>query len=203
MNIGILASHNGTTAAAVIEGCRSGRIAGRVAAVVSNNSGAGVLELARSAGCVTYHLSRATHPEPEELDRAAAAVFLEQDTDVLLLAGYLRKVGPVTLDAFAGRVLNIHPSLLPRHGGEGMYGMAVHEAVIEAGDTETGASVHVVTAQYDEGEVIARAAVSVAPDDDAKSLDLKVRVVERELIVATLARISRGELSVPGYQTLP
>ena len=203
MNIGILASHNGTTAAAVIEGCRRGRIAGRVAAVVSNNSGAEVLELARSMGCMTYHLSRATHPEPEELDRAVTGVFLHQDTDVLLLAGYLRKVGPVTLAAFAGRVLNIHPSLLPRYGGEGMYGMAVHQTVIEAGDTETGASVHVVTAQYDEGEVIARAAVSVAPDDDAKSLDLKVRVVERELIVATLARISRGELSVPGYQTLP
>jgi phosphoribosylglycinamide formyltransferase 1 len=113
MNIGILASRSGTTAAAVIEGCRTGRIAGRVAAVISNNSGAAVLELARSAGCVTCHLSRATHPEPEELDRAVAAAFLEQDTDVLLLAGYLRKVGSATLAASAGRALNIHPSLLP------------------------------------------------------------------------------------------
>ena len=98
-----------------------------------------------------------------------------------------------TLRAFDGRILNVHPSLLPRHGGQGMFGRAVHEAVLASGDRVTGASVHIVTANYDEGPVISQREVAVGPDDDADSLCAKVRVVERALVIETLNRMARGQ----------
>ena len=197
ITVGVLASHTGTTAQAVIDACRDGRIDGRVGVVISNNSDAEVLARARAGGIPARHLSRQTCADADELDELITATLQEHGTDIVLLAGYLRKVGRRTLTAFHGRIINVHPALLPRHGGQGMYGRAVHEAVIKAGDPVSGASVHIVNEQYDEGPVLSQREIAVDPTDDVDTLDAKVRVVEKSLLVDTLASIARGELVLP------
>jgi phosphoribosylglycinamide formyltransferase-1 len=180
-----------------MDACHDGRISGRISVVISNNSTSEVLRRAQAGGIPRRHLSRQTHAEPEHLDEAIRDELTGHGTDVVLLAGYMRKVGPQVLAAFDLRVINVHPALLPAHGGQGMYGRAVHEAVIRSGETVSGATVHLVTGNYDDGPVLAQRQVPVAPDDDAGSLEAKVRAAERGLLVDTLGALSRGELRFP------
>jgi phosphoribosylglycinamide formyltransferase-1 len=113
----------------------------------------------------------------------------ENRVDLLLLLGYLRLLGPQTLAAFDGRVLNIHPALLPRHGGRGMYGRHVHEAVLVAGDTESGITIHRVSAAYDEGEIVAQCRVPVLAGDTPDTLAECVLAREQAFLVESLAQL--------------
>ena len=187
MNIAVLASHAGTTLQAVLDACAAGRIAGRVVLVISNNAAAGALERARRSSVPVLHLSARTHPDPAALDRAIRDALLASAAEVVLLAGYMKRLGPATLAAFAGRVINTHPALLPKFGGRGMYGEHVHRAVLAAGESESGASIHRVDAQYDTGPVIAQVTVAVAPQDTPETLAARVQQAERELLVRVLA----------------
>jgi phosphoribosylglycinamide formyltransferase-1 len=196
MRLGVLASHEGTTLQAVLDAAGSGAIAGCVAIVVSNNGDSGALRRARAAGVPTAHLSSVTHPDPEALDRAIVAALTGADVDLVLLAGYMKKLGPHVLREYGGRILNTHPALLPKFGGAGMYGMRVHEAVVAAGERESGVSIHLVDAEYDTGPVIAQCRVPVLPGDSAADLSARVQTREREFLVDTLARIARREPGV-------
>ncbi len=198
MNIGVLASHEGTTLQAVLDACAAGTIPARVSVVVSNNSGSGALRRAATAGVRACHLSGKTIPDPDALDRELSRVLAEAEVDVLLLAGYMKKLGPHTLDAYKGRLLNTHPALLPKFGGEGMYGMRVHAAVLAAGERESGCSVHLVEAEYDTGPVIAQRSVPVLPGDTPESLAARVQSAERALLVEVLAEVAQGKRSLPG-----
>jgi len=133
VNIGVLASHEGTTLQSVLDACAEGRIAGRITLVVSNNSASGALRRARQAGVSVAHLSSTTHPDLRALDLAIRNALRTAAVDLVLLAGYMKTLGPMTIEAFKGRILNTHPALLPKFGGQGMYGDRVFEAVIEAG----------------------------------------------------------------------
>jgi phosphoribosylglycinamide formyltransferase-1 len=186
--LAILASGAGSTAQAVIDACASGRIDGAVVLVISNNSGAPVLARAAAAGIPARHLSRTTHPVPAELDSALVEAVRSAGATHVLLAGYMRPLGPKMLEAYAGRIYNTHPALLPAHGGRGMYGDLVHAAVLASGDELSGATVHLVTAEYDAGPIVAAAHVPVLPGDDVASLGERVRAAERELVVDVLAR---------------
>ena len=197
MNLGFLASHNGSNMQAVIDACRSGRLTASPAVVISNNRDSGALERARNEKIPRFHLSGRIHPDPEDLDREIVDVLLEHDVNLVLLAGYMKKIGPVTLATFPGHILNIHPGLLPEYGGQGMYGRRVHEAVLAAGARETGATVHVVDAIYDNGPVLAQRKVSVKKTDTADTLARRVLAVEHELYVDTIDRIIRGEIKLP------
>jgi phosphoribosylglycinamide formyltransferase-1 len=116
---------------------------------------------------------------------------------LIVLSGYLRKLGPLTLSAYAGRLLNVHPALLPKFGGPGMYGRRVHEAVAAAGDRVSGATVHVVDEEYDHGPPVASIEVPLASGDDAAAIEAKVTAAEPGLLVDVLQRISRGALTLP------
>ena len=190
IRIGILASHAGTTAQAVIDACHEGTIAATVAVIISNNADSQALDRARTHGIPAVHLSRAVHPDPDDLDQAITGTLTANDVDLVLLAGYMRKVGPSTLRRYHGKVVNVHPALLPRHGGRGMYGAAVHAAVLASGDQVTGATVHIVTEEYDTGPALAQRQVAVDPGDDVAAIEAKVRVVERQLLIETLARLA-------------
>jgi phosphoribosylglycinamide formyltransferase-1 len=198
LRIGVLASHEGTTLQAILDACAAGEIAARVAAVVSNNSDSGALRRARAAGSEAVHLSSKTHRLPEELDAAIIDALEASGVEVVMLAGYMKKLGPALLRHFRGRILNTHPALLPKFGGHGMYGMRVHEAVLLAGETESGSSVHLVEAEYDTGRVLAQARVPVVAGDTPESLAARVQERERRLVVSVLGQVATGELRLDG-----
>ena len=197
MNIGVLASHRGTVLQAVLDACADGSLPAQVVVVVSNNSRSGAAERAHRAGVPFRHLSGATHPEAAALDEAIANELISHRCDWVLLAGYMKKLGPITLAALRGRILNTHPSLLPRHGGHGMYGERVHQAVLDSGDRVTGVSVHVVESEYDVGPILAQRVIPILAHETLESLAARVHSVERAFVVETLFRIANGELDAP------
>jgi phosphoribosylglycinamide formyltransferase 1 len=196
MRLCVLASHEGTTLQALIEAyaVKSDPI---VALVVSNNSESGALRRARAGNIPTAHLSSKTCSTPEALDAAIVKVLREHEIDLVVLAGYMKKLGPQTVSAFKNRILNTHPALLPKFAGNGMFGLHVHKAVLEAKETVTGASVHIVTAEYDAGPVIAQREVPVYPADTAESLSRRVQACERALLVDVVFGIASGRIKVP------
>jgi len=179
---------------AIIDACRAGKLHAAPVVVISNNGDSRALERARAEGIPNYCLSGKTHPDPEGLDRAILDTLILHKVDVVALAGYMKKLGPGTLARFRGRILNIHPALLPKHGGKGMYGIHVHEAVIAAGEKESGVTVHLVNEEYDRGPILAQVRVPVMPDDTPEKLAERVLVQEHILYPATLERIAAGEI---------
>ena len=199
LRIGILASHAGTTVQAIINACANRRINAEVRVVISNNSRAGALTRAQMQGISTAHLSSVTHRTPHDLDRAISRTLINYDVDVIVLAGYMKRVGPDLLSHFRGRVLNTHPALLPKFGGQGMYGDRVHKAVLEAGERESGATVHLVEDDYDTGPPVEQPVrVPVLVGDTLETLRERVQAAEREHYVSVLERIAKGEIGLEG-----
>jgi phosphoribosylglycinamide formyltransferase-1 len=192
IRLAIFASGAGTTAQAVIDACADGRIDGEVVLIVANNAGAAVLERATAAGIARRHLSASTDPDPQALERAMIDALRDAGATHVLLAGYMKKLGPGVTAAYAGRIYNTHPALLPAHGGRGMYGDRVHAAVLADGQARSGATVHLVTDEYDAGPIVAAVEVPVLAGDDVASLGERVRAAERELVVEVLATLAGG-----------
>ena len=196
LRLGVLASHGGTNLQAIMDACRQGRLNAAVRVVISNNSGSTALERASLEGIPACHLSSTTHPAPEQLDQAILLTLEKHEVDLVLLAGYMKLLGPQTLSRYRNRVLNIHPALLPKHGGTGMFGMSVHEAVIAAKESVTGVTIHIVDEEYDHGPIVAQCEVAVLEGDSPESLAARVLEREHELWVETLQKISRGEIDL-------
>lgn len=181
---------------AIIDACADGRLPAVPAVVISNNEASGALERAKTRNVPAYVLGGAEFRDPVVLDQAIADILLRHRVDLVVLAGYMKQLGPKTLAAFPGRVINVHPALLPAHGGRGMYGNHVHAAVLAAGEKETGVSIHLVDSGYDTGPILAQRRVPVLPGDSVESLAARVLPVEHELYVETLGRIMRGEIDL-------
>jgi phosphoribosylglycinamide formyltransferase-1 len=197
LRLAVLASGAGTTLQAVIDAAESGELDARVVVVISNNSGSGAIERAKRHGIPVRHLSASTHPDPVKLDGAIAKAIADHRPDLVLLAGYMKKLGAHALRAYRGRIVNTHPALLPRHGGRGLYGKHVHEAVIAAGERTTGVSVHLVDEGYDTGPVIAQCEVPVEKHDDAATLAARVQAAERRFLVEVLQDIADRTIALP------
>jgi len=161
-----------------------------VVLVVSERA-APALDLAAGRGIATHRW--ANHADPEEWLRVLA----EGRVDLLVLAGYLKLVPAEVTAALAGRIINIHPALLPKHGGPGMYGQRVHSAVLAAGDAASGATVHLVDAEYDRGAILAQGSVPVLPEDTAASLAARVLTVEHRLLPAAVRAAAVAGHPVP------
>jgi phosphoribosylglycinamide formyltransferase 1 len=194
--LAVLASGEGTTLQSLIDSIDAGQLEAQVAVVVCNNRGSGALAKAAAAGIPFAHLSAVTHPEAAALDAAIRSVLEQHGVEIVVLAGYMKKIGPQTLARFSGRIINTHPSLLPRHGGKGMHGRHVHEAVLAGGDAHTGVSVHLVDAEYDTGRVLAHSRIPVPPQATVEMLEREVRTLERQFLCTTLQRIARGEIAL-------
>lgn len=147
------------------------------------------MQFAREQGIATLHLSSKTHPDETAFADAMLSALHAHAIDLILLAGYMKKVPPAVVAAYPKRILNIHPALLPKFGGEGMYGMHVHQAVIAAGEKESGATVHFVDTDYDTGEIILQRAVPVLPNDTPEALAERVRILEHELYAEALEKV--------------
>jgi phosphoribosylglycinamide formyltransferase-1 len=169
--------------------------------VISNNSASGALERAKREGIPGYHLSSKPHPDPAQLDAAILDALLRHEVELVVLAGYMKKLGPRTLAHYGGRILNIHPALLPKFGGQGMYGARVHQAVLAAGERESGVTIHLVDADYDTGPIVAQRRVAVQPGDTVESLASRVLEQEHGLLVETIGKIASGEITL--QQTRP
>jgi phosphoribosylglycinamide formyltransferase-1 len=137
------------------------------------------------------------------LDREIRESVANVDADVVLLAGYLKKLGPATLAGYSGRIFNTHPALLPRHGGQGMYGGNVHRAVLAARESESGATLHLVDGEYDTGPIVSQRRVEVLPDDTPESLAARVQACERVLVVEFLDDVARGRIWLPFRKVRP
>ena len=176
---------------AILDACQAGVLDAAIAVVISNNSRSLALERARRAGIPCYHLSGHTHPDPTALDAAITDALDTHAVQVVVLAGYMKLLGPRTLDRYSGRILNVHPALLPGFGGTGMYGDRVHAAVLAAGDRTTGVTVHLADAEYDHGAILARREIPVEPDDTVESLRQRVQRHEGPLLVEVLQHYIR------------
>lgn len=196
LRLGFLASRNGSSLRAVVAAIADGRLAAEPRLVVSNNRDAGALDFARDQGLASLIIP--TKSDPNAADARLSEALQAAGVDLVVLSGYLRRLGPRTLGAYRNRILNIHPGPIPAFGGEGMYGRRVHEAVIAAGVAESGITIHLVDEEYDHGPVLGRWPVPLAPDETADSLEARVTALEPSLFVETLIRIAAGELALPG-----
>lgn len=197
-NIIVFASGEGTNLQAIIDAAKSGAVAGRVALVVSSKPEAGALKRARAENIPAVVASPKDSRTPADYDRRLTELCLEHKADLVCLAGFMLKLGIEFLDTFENRIINVHPALLPAFGGKGMYGMKVHEAVINSGVRLSGATVHFVTEAYDCGPIILQAAVNVSASDTPRTLARKASAAEHMLYPKAVGLFCRNLLKVAG-----
>ncbi len=194
--IGFLASHNGTNMRVIVAAMRAGALNADPAILISNNRDSPAIVWAGENNVPWAHLSAKVTGSDDATDAAIAEALKSHGADLIVLAGYMRKLGPATLKAYQRRILNVHPALLPKFGGKGMYGAFVHEAVLKAGERESGATIHVVDGEYDHGPVVMQAAVPVEPGDTAQTLAARVQAREQTLYPEVLRKIISGEIDL-------
>ena len=191
MRLGILVSGRGSNLEAVLDAIASGQLpAVEAALVIGNRPGIRALEVAARRGVPWRLLAQDDFASADARDEAIGRALAEATCDLALLAGYDQLLRPSYFAAFPGRTINIHPSLLPRHGGRGMVGLAVHAAVLAAGDAETGVTVHDVTPVLDAGPAILQVRVPVVPGESAADLAERVLEVEHRVLVEVLTQLS-------------
>jgi len=199
IRLGILVSGRGSNLEAVLNAVGDGRLAEiDPVLVLSNRPGVRALSVAARQGVVTRVLSAAEFAGLSDRDAALGAALSAARCDLALLAGYDQILRPAYFNAYHGRTINIHPSLLPRHGGPGMVGLAVHRAVLAAGDRTTGVTIHEVTRELDAGAPIEQVALPVRADDTAETLAERVLEVEHQTLVRVLSRLSASMTAASG-----
>lgn len=188
--IAVVASGRGSNLKALLHALEGEAIA-QVAVVIGHSASVGALGIARSHLVPTVVIAEANDT------RAWLATLEAFKVDLVVLAGYLKLVPPAVVEAYRGRIINIHPALLPKYGGRGMYGDRVHRAVLDAGETISGATVHLVSEEYDKGSTLAQATVPVRGDDTPESLAEKVLGVEHRLLPQAVLRAAQAGRPVP------
>ncbi|MDG2244189.1 MAG: phosphoribosylglycinamide formyltransferase [Rhodospirillaceae bacterium] len=189
-------SHRGSNMRAIVSACQTGALAADPVLLISNNRTSAALNWAAENGLPHAHLSPKSSGSEDALDQAHLDALQEAGADLIILAGYMRKIGPRVLNAFSNRILNIHPALLPKYGGQGMYGHHVHEAVVSNKESESGVTVHLVDDEYDTGPIIAQAKVPVFREDTPDDVSARVLVQEHRFFSETLIRIVSGEIDL-------
>lgn len=191
MRLGVLVSGRGSNLAAVLEAIATGRLPDvEPVIVISNRPEVPALAVAAAHGVPTRVLRRTDFPDAGRRDEAIGQTLSDSGADLALLAGYDQRLAASYFAAFAGRTINVHPSLLPRHGGRGMMGLAVHASVLASGDRETGVTIHDVTPELDQGPPIVQVRVPVSGGEGPEELARRVLEVEHRTVVDTLARLA-------------
>jgi phosphoribosylglycinamide formyltransferase 1 len=194
LNIAVFGSGAGSNFMAILTAIQQGNIpSARISLVLSNNSGAGILGIARANALPAIHLSQKQFPDEQSFADAILSTLRVHGVNFIALAGYMKQVPPDVVAAYRNRIVNIHPALLPRFGGVGMYGMRVHEAVLASGEKMSGATVHYVDEEYDNGPVVLQQTVPVLPGDTPESLASRVLAAEHQLYPAAIGRIAQNE----------
>jgi phosphoribosylglycinamide formyltransferase-1 len=181
IKLAICASGRGSNARAIIEYSLKNNKAYEVALIISNNSKTDVSKLAAEFDVPFAHISSVKFPDFNDYSAQFLKVLKDKKIEMIALAGYMKKIPQEVIEAFKSRIFNIHPALLPKFGGEGMYGIHTHEAVLKAGEMETGVTIHRVEGEYDSGEILAQSKVEVFKNDTPETLAARVLKVEHEL----------------------
>lgn len=189
LRLAVLASGRGSHLENVDLACQNQSLPATVSLVASDQATSGAMRYAESRGIATVFLDRRTLLSPDASDQYLADQLEAHAIDWVLCLGYLKRIGPQVVSAYKDKMINVHPSLLPKFGGQGMYGLAVHQAVLDAGETETGATVHFVNEAYDEGAIIAQIRVTIPPKIDSRALAALVLKAEHQLVLNTLSRL--------------
>ena len=198
LRVGVLVSGTGTVLQALIDACGSGEAPAEIAIVVSNVPGAFALERARAAGIPAVMLDHRDFPNRAMFEAVLRTTLESAGVELVCLAGFLRILTSGFVEAFAGRIMNIHPALLPAFGGKGMFGDRVHEAVLASGARQSGCTVHFVTADADAGPIIVQTSVPVEGGDTPATLSARVRREELRAYPLALRLFAEGRLRIEG-----
>ena len=191
MNVAVFGSGRGSNFQAILKAKEEGGLEGvTISLVMSNNSSSGILDIARANAIPAVHFSQKQFPSEEHYTEALLNLLRSHAIDVIVLAGFMKRIPARLVEAYRNRIINIHPALLPKFGGDGMYGMHVHEAVIHSGDRESGATVHVVDEQYDHGKILLQERIPVRSDDTPATLAERVLSVEHRILPEAIARLA-------------
>ncbi len=196
-SLAVLISGNGSNLQAIIDGCADGRIDATIRCVISNVADAYGLRRAQRAGIPTEVLAHGDYPERSLYDAELAGLLDGYDVDLIVLAGFMRILGAKFINSYAHRIINLHPSLLPRHKG-----LDTHAHVLRAGDKMHGASVHFVTADLDSGPVITQASTPVETDDTEETLQYKIHGLEHEILPRVVGWFAQHRVELMGGQVL-
>jgi phosphoribosylglycinamide formyltransferase-1 len=188
IKIGILASYNGSGFVSINEACNNKELRASVEVVISNNSDANVLKIATNKNIKNFCVNSKKYPD-ENIDLKILNTFKEYGCDYIFLSGYMKKIDKTLTDSYHNRIINCHPALLPDFGGKGMYGKYVHEAVIKAGVKKSGATVHFINENYDEGEFILQEEILLDENETALSLEEKIKNLEKIVIIKALKKV--------------
>jgi len=201
--IGVMASGGGSNVQAILDRVADGSLAGvSVEFLLTNNSKCAAATKAQIAGVSVYHISGVTHPDEIELAQAMVTVIKTHQIDLLVLAGYMKKIPDAVLSCLPHRVINVHPALLPSFGGPGHWGYHVHEAVVDAGARVSGATVHFVDSVYDHGRIIAQRATPIASLDTPEDVAAKVLIAEHDLYWRVIKAFSEGGVLIQAGRIL-
>lgn len=195
MKIAVLASGNGSDLQSIIDGISSGSIeATEISCVISNKKNAYALERASKNDIEAIYVGEKAFTSSDAYNEEIVKILTKREIDLVVLAGYLKVLSPFFVRSFKGKIINIHPSLIPAFCGKGFYGMRVHEAVIEAGVETSGASVHFVDEGVDTGPIILQRTVQIAENETAESLAKKVLEIEHEILPEVVKLFSQGRI---------
>jgi phosphoribosylglycinamide formyltransferase 1 len=182
LSLAVFASGGGTNLQALIDASKGGSKCFRVSAVISNNSSAFALLRASREKIPAYHISPKTDPDPQVLANRLSVILQAHSVTLIVLAGYMKLLPPGIVRQYRSHIINIHPALLPKYGGQGMYGLNVHQAVLKSGDELSGATVHFVDENYDRGPILIQRTVPVLNDDTPELLAARVLEVEHKIL---------------------
>lgn len=191
MKLAVFISGTGTNMVAIHNAIKAGELDATIELIVSSNDHAKGIQYAQNEGLDLLVFTPADYDDPEAVDARIVEALNERDIDYIAMAGYMRKVTPVLLDAYPNRVVNLHPALLPAHRGA----HAIQDA-FEAGDEVTGITIHFANEEYDKGPIIFQHEVPVLPDDTLDDLETRIHAAEHEYYPQVLRRIAQGEVQV-------
>ena len=196
LKLAVFASGGGTNLQSIIDKSEAGQIDAQVVVVISNNSQAGALKRAQKHGIANFHISQNQFASEEEFCEKLLSILQNYKVDLIVLAGYLKKIPEKIILTYKNRVINIHPALLPSFGGKGMYGHFVHEAVLARGCKVSGVTVHIVNEEYDQGPIIAQRSVEVKEDDTPETLAQRVLKEEHKIYPEVIQLFATGKIKV-------
>lgn len=199
LRIAVFASGRGSNFEALHRAIQEQHLPAEIVAVISNNSQSGALTIGRNLNIPSFHISQKQFSDSEELTKAILETVFQAKTEFIVLAGYMKKLTPAVVAQFKNKIINVHPALLPKFGGEGMFGMHVHQAVIEAKEKYSGATVHLVSEEYDRGAIILQEKVAVAPDETPETLAAKVLQIEHRLLPLAVKLFAEKKIIIENH----